>query len=441
MPNALQMSDKQNEYIRNAKARFNFKVGAVRSGKSFVDTAYIVPMRIRERAKKPGLNLILGVSRESIERNVLEPMREIYTDRLVGPIKTGSNIAMICGEPTYCLGAEKISNVAKIQGMSVKYCYGDEVAKWHRAVFEMLKSRLDKEYSCMDGACNPEGPQHWFKKDFLDKEGLDLYVQKYRIFDNPFLPASFIENLMKEYAGTVYFDRYIEGEWKQAEGLIFPHYEDAIGDCPFVLPNKILKLSDFQLSIDYGTMNAFACLLWVKTGNVWWAWRGYYYSGRETGIQLTDSEYADAVTDLIMPVLIAYSNSAGERAVTEKMKTIIDPSAASFIAELNKRKFFKILKAKNNVGDGIRHTNTAIRHGLIKVDRSLKEWADEAGGYIWDEKAEEDTPVKVNDHYMDSTRYFVETNDLTRNIDKILNQENYNRIMGGQRTPAALGYF
>ena len=123
------------------------------------------------------------------------------------------------------------------------------------------------------------------------------------------------------------------------------------------------------------------------------------------------------------------------------MKTIIDPSAASFIAELNKRKFFKILKAKNNVGDGIRHTNTAIRHGLIKVDRSLNEWADEAGGYIWDEKAEEDTPVKVNDHYMDSTRYFVETNDLTRNIDKILNQENYNRIMGGQRTPAALGYF
>ena len=97
------------------------------SGKSYVDTAFVIPFRIRERAEKPGLNVILGVSKESIERNVLQPMREVYTDKLIGTINN-RNIARVCGEDVYCLGAEKISQVAKIQGASIKYCYGDEIA-------------------------------------------------------------------------------------------------------------------------------------------------------------------------------------------------------------------------------------------------------------------------------------------------------------------------
>lgn len=155
----MRLSKKQNEYIVNATHRWNIKSGAVRSGKSYVDTAFVVPFRIRERAGKPGLNVVLGVSKESIERNVLQPMREIYTEELIGQINN-RNMAMICGEEVYCLGAEKVSQVAKIQGASIKYCYGDEIAKWNKEVFQMLKSRLDKPYSCFDGACNPEHPTH-----------------------------------------------------------------------------------------------------------------------------------------------------------------------------------------------------------------------------------------------------------------------------------------
>ena len=114
----MQLSSKQNEYIINATHRWNIKSGAVRSGKSFVDTAYIVPQRIRERAGKPGLNVIMGVSKESIERNVLQPMREIYTSDLIGNINN-RNVARVCGEDVYCLGAEKVSQVAKIQGASI----------------------------------------------------------------------------------------------------------------------------------------------------------------------------------------------------------------------------------------------------------------------------------------------------------------------------------
>ena len=139
-------TSKQNEYIANANHRWNIKSGAVRSGKSFVDVTAVIPMRIRERIGKDGLCFIIGVSKETIERNVLQPMRERYSSDIVGTINS-RNIAKICGEDVYCLGAEKVSQVAKIQGASAKYIYGDEVAKWNEDVFNMLKSRLDKPYS------------------------------------------------------------------------------------------------------------------------------------------------------------------------------------------------------------------------------------------------------------------------------------------------------
>ena len=220
----MQLSKKQNEYIVNATHRWNIKSGAVRSGKSYVDTAFVIPFRIRERAGKPGLNVILGVSKESIERNVLQPMREIYTDKLIGTINN-RNIARVCGEDVYCLGAEKISQVAKIQGASIKYCYGDEIAKWNKEVFQMLKSRLDKPCSCFDGSCNPENPTHWLK-EFLDNEELDIYLQRYTIFDNPFLPEEFVQQLCKEYEGTIYYDRLILGLWKRADGAIYKRFAD-----------------------------------------------------------------------------------------------------------------------------------------------------------------------------------------------------------------------
>nr|WP_296264221.1 terminase family protein [uncultured Merdimonas sp.] len=256
----MQLSSKQNEYILNATHRWNIKSGAVRSGKSFVDTAYIIPFRIRERAGKPGLNVILGVSKESIERNVLQPMREIYTDKLIGTINN-RNVARICGEDVYCLGAEKVSQVAKIQGSSIKYCYGDEIAKWNKEVFQMLKSRMDKPYSCFDGSCNPEHPTHWLK-EFLDNPDLDIYLQTYTIFDNPYLDPEFVNQLCKEYEGTIYYDRLIIGLWKRAEGAIYKRFADdpeafrcaVVNQIDSDVGKQFLKedITSIEFAIDFG---------------------------------------------------------------------------------------------------------------------------------------------------------------------------------------------
>ena len=97
-----------------------------------------------------------------------------------------------------------------------------------------------------------------------------------------------------------------------------------------------------------------------------------------------------------------------------KLPTIIDPSAASFIALLRKRGRYKVLQADNAVADGIRETATAMQTGKLKFAPSLKNWRKEAEGYVWDEKAGEDKPVKVNDHLMDSMRYFCKTKHISR---------------------------
>ena len=184
---------------------------------------YVIPKRIRARIGKPGLTAILGVSKGTIERNILEPMRDIWGPALVGTIRS-DNKCWLFGEWVYCLGAEKINQVSKLRGSSIKYCYGDEVADWSQDVFDMLKSRLDKPYSCFDGALNPQNPNHWLK-EFLESDA-DIYCQEYTIFDNPFLDKKFVEELCKEYEGTVYYDRYILGKWKRAEGAIYRKFAD-----------------------------------------------------------------------------------------------------------------------------------------------------------------------------------------------------------------------
>lgn len=213
---------KQKEYGLNANHRWNVKLGAVRSGKTFQDKEDIIPRRIRERSGKDGLVFIIGVTEATVERNVLRPMRDKFGNNLVGTIN--KNKVWLFGEECYCLGAEKINQVAKIQGASIKYLYGDEVVKWNKEVFDMIKSRLDQPYSCADLTGNPEQKTHWFK-EFIESDA-DIYVQHYTIDDNDFLSIEFKENLKKEYEGTVLYNRYILGQWCNAEGLIYKRFAD-----------------------------------------------------------------------------------------------------------------------------------------------------------------------------------------------------------------------
>ena len=243
----MQLSSKQREFLdhMNDGHRWNIKTGATRSGKTYLDY-FVIPMRIRALAGKPGLVVLLGNTKGTLQRNIIEPMQEIFGESLVGNIRS-DNTAMLFGERCYCLGADNIRSVDRIRGSSFKYCYGDEMVSWYAEVLEMLKSRLDKPYSVFDGTCNPSYPTHFVKK-FLDS-GADIFQQKYTLDDNPFLSPAFVNNLKNEYAGTVFYSRYILGEWTVAEGLVFPQL--AGGFAPYAL-DEDGGYSKVVIGVDFG---------------------------------------------------------------------------------------------------------------------------------------------------------------------------------------------
>lgn len=369
------LSQKQTEFVKKANHRWNFKGGATRSGKTYLDFRWIIPIRIRERIGKEGLTVILGVTKSTIERNVLEPMRNLYGD-LVGGISS-DNTVMLFGEKCYALGAEKVSQVSKIRGVSIKYAYGDEVADWSEEVFELLKSRLDKSYSCFDGTFNPQYPQHWLKQ-FLDSDA-DIFSQTYTIDDNPFLPGEFVENLKREYEGTVYYDRYILGKWALAEGLVYPMFDKAKNVVKGCEPG-----GEYYISIDYGTINPTAMGLWCLQNGRAVMIKEYYYDSRAKRKQKTDEEY--------------YADLEKFAEGKDIERVIVDPSAASFRECIRRHDKFSVWNADNSVLDGIRLTATLLNAGRLLFDESCENTFDEFGAYMWDEDAGEDAVIKENDH-------------------------------------------
>ena len=247
--------------------RWNVKTGATRSGKTYQDY-YLIPQRLLTVKSKEGLNVILGNTRETIRRNILIPMQTMFGVEYVSNLRA-DNSCDIFGQKVFCLGADNVNRVDKVRGASIKYCYGDEITTWNPDVFDMLKSRLDKPYSVFDGTCNPAGPQHWLKQ-FLDSDA-DIYQQAYTIDDNPYLDPAFVENLKREYRGTVLYDRYILGLWVAAEGVIYRLFADA--------PERFVvddlpggdQIRNAVIGVDFGggtSAHAFCCTGFTVKGSV-----------------------------------------------------------------------------------------------------------------------------------------------------------------------------
>ena len=384
----MELTEKQMEYVREAHRRWNIAEGAVRSGKSWLATTYTIPDRVTSLAGKRGIDLILGVSLGNIERNVLLPMRERYGSALVGEIRGMDNAATVFGEKVYCIGAEKKNQTAKLKGSEVKFCYCDELADISEDVFEMLKSRLSLPYSECHAACNPASPSHWLKR-FLDTPGLDVYDQHYTIEDNPHLPAEYVDELKKEYAGTVWYDRYIKGEWTLAEGLVYQFPRESIEEDAELLDGEVC-----WCSIDYGITNPFAALLWTVRDGTAVCVDEWGFDSRREGRRLPDQELYDS--------LRAFLPGRNVESV------VIDPSATRFREVIDREGEWWCVPAKNSVTDGIQLVSRAMGAGQLKIaPRCAGLWS-ELGAYHWDGKRP-DHVVKETDHYCDAMRYFVAT--------------------------------
>lgn len=343
---------------------------------------------------------ICGKTIGTLRRNVIDVIKQSVPS--IGykiTEKRSQNLMIIAGgghcNSFYLFGGKDESSQDLIQGMTLAGVYFDEVALMPESFVCQATARCSVQGSKWWFNCNPSGPYHWFKKGWIDKAlERNLLYFHFTMADNYSLSNDIRSRYEKMYSG-VFYERYVLGKWRMAEGLIYSMFDSNV-HCGVLQEDWE---SSF-LSCDYGTQNPFALGLIRRysngNGRSYYLEKEFYHDGRKKG-QFTDSQYADRVD--------SFAENTGAEFI------IVDPSAASFIAELRKRGW-KVIKAKNDVMEGIRCVARAISDGNLIVNPKCHDTLREFAAYVWDSSADsrgEDRPLKQNDHAMDMLRYAVYT--------------------------------
>ena len=251
--------------------------------------------------------------------------------------------------------------------------------------------------------CNPEGPMHWFKKDWVDRSGeLNMAYLHLTMEDNLSLSDETKERYRRMYVG-VFYQRYILGLWAMAEGLVYPMFTDANIYTESERPVALYSTARRTIACDYGTTNPCVFLDVWDDGQTLWIDREYRwdsqsdYARRSGQASKTDAQYGEDMAAFM-----------GEDPA-QQCKIIVDPSAASFIAELRQRGYY-VKPANNEVIDGIRKTASLVERRRVMVHESCTGLISEMQTYAWDEKASqrgEEKPLKTADHAPDALRYYI----------------------------------
>jgi PBSX family phage terminase large subunit len=371
--------------------------GSVRAGKTAsMSFSYVVWAMDTFNGQQFGM---AGKTIGALRRNVIGPLKQMLVSRGYHvEDRRADNLLIIRRDNVtndfYLFGGKDERSQDLIQGITLAGMFFDEVALMPQSFVNQATARCSVDGAKLWFNCNPAGPYHWFKVEWLDqleqKNALHLH---FTMEDNPSLSERVKERYRRMYSG-VFFKRYILGLWVMAEGLIYDMFDQE----KHVVPTVERPYRQYYVSCDYGTQNPMTFGLWGLYDGVWYKVKEYHYDGRSRSRQKTDEEYyAD---------LVQFLGDIVPRAI------IIDPSAASFIATIRKHGKYTVMKAVNDVLDGIRNVATALVQGMIKYNDCCKETFREFASYVWDEKAAErgeDKPVKQNDHQMDGDRYFVHT--------------------------------
>ncbi len=292
------------------------------------------------------------------------------------------------------IGAKDEGSERYLRGMTVGYAICDELSLMPQTFFQMLLARMSPKGARLYGTTNPDSPYHWLKVLYLDNAELrankTLFSEHYTMADNPNLTPEFIESQNRMHTGFFHM-RFVQGLWVLAEGSI---YKDSWSDeLLYDLKDQPIGLKGSggfhrrYIAVDYGTTNPMVFLDIYDDGKIYWVTREYYWDSAATARQKTDAEYADDLVRFIGP----------ER----NAMVIIDPSAASFKAEMNKRGIWH-READDEVNEGIRLTSTALYQRKIRFCReTTQRTVQEIQSYAWDAKAVqrgEEKPLKTHDH-------------------------------------------
>lgn len=413
----IPLSDKQKDVVKSSDSRVNLLEGSIRSGKTF--TSFIRWLTfIANDAPKQGALIMVGKSRDSIFRNIFEP---VENDPTLAPFQAyisyrqGAPTAVILGRIVHVIGAADAKAESKIRGMTVAGAYVDELTTIPKEFFKQLLGRMSVTGAKMFATTNPDSPNHWLRQEYLLRAG-DLPDWKFWHFtmeDNPGLPEAYRASLEREYSG-LWYRRFILGEWVAAEGAVYDGFDSDVHvvDRKHFPPMKRILMA----GLDYGVTHRTRAYL------IGLADTRYDAQGRFT---LDD----DAPTK--KPALYVLSEFAPDTATVGQHAAMfrawlanqpeawrnpewiaVDPAAAVFKQQLFNDGITNVMNAHNAVLPGIQTVASLLAVNALFIANDCEKLISGFPAYRWDSAATargETRPIKEDDDEVDALRYAIYT--------------------------------
>lgn len=203
--------------------------GAIRSGKSVAMSLSFV---IWAMSEFEACNFAMcGKTIGSFRRNVLFWLKLMLRSRgySVSEQRTENLVVVRRGNIEnyfYVFGGKDERSQDLIQGITLAGVFFDEVALMPESFVNQATGRCSVDGSKFWFNCNPGSPSHWFKTGWIDKrQDKRLLYLHFTMDDNLSLSEAVKERYRGMYTG-VFFKRYILGEWKSADGVIYRQFAD-----------------------------------------------------------------------------------------------------------------------------------------------------------------------------------------------------------------------
>ncbi|MEO6084703.1 MAG: terminase family protein [Umezawaea sp.] len=401
----LPLSYRQIDYAVNSDAFVNLSEGSVRSGKTA--SGLLRWLKFVNSAPKKGDLVVCAKTYDTATRNIFNPLREHpLFGRAVAKSTSytrGAPTAQILGRTVEVVTFNDERAEGRLRGMTAAGGYVDEWSLMPRSFNDQLIARCSVDGAQLFGNTNPDNPRHWLKKDYINEarpggrvDG-DWKIWKFLLDDNPSLSEKIKDRYRRQFVG-LWYKRMILGQWVAAEGAVYETWDPA----RHVVTSKQMPaiVRWLSLGVDYGTTNPFAALmLGLGADGRLYLTNEWRWDSRKQQRSLTDAQYSQRLRAWLVDIGI----------VPEW--TVVDPSAASFIAQLHNDGVTPY-RADNSVIDGIRLIASLLAAGLLLVHESCEGWIEEAPGYTWDQKAADegrDEVIKLGDHSLDAGRYAIKT--------------------------------
>lgn len=367
--------------------------GSIRSGKTTVMSLSFVMWAMETF---DGENFALcGKTIQSLRRNVIKQLKLMLKSRgyMVEEHRSENSMTIHLGDVEnefYLFGGKDEGSQDLIQGITLAGVFFDEVALMPESFVNQATGRCSVEGSKYWFNCNPEGPDHFFKLEWIDKlTEKNLIRIHFTMRDNPSLAMHIIERYERMYKG-VFYERFIRGLWVLASGIIFRYFAE--NDEPYLFDddeifdekgNLKVSFSKITMGIDFGGNTSKTTFFLMGYMNRYKDFRGL----EEDGLPVTEDIDAKAICNKFIEFY---------RMAIEKYGRIdwVFPDSASTTMINSLRAAareaglpYRNIKGcrKNEVSDRPKTIDLLFNSGRLKIHRKCVQMRKAIASLRWDE--------------------------------------------------------